>query len=264
MPQTASEFRKRYGAWAVVAGASEGLGAAFVEALASRGMNLLLIARRADALESLAGRIRHEREVEVRTLPIDVASPSFGATLTSISADLEIGLLVFNAAYAPVGGFFDLPEEDLLQAVDVNVRGPIVFLRCLAPAMLERRRGGIVLMSSLSGMQGSPRIATYAATKAFNTVLGEGLWSELGEQGIDVVASCAGAIRTPGYAETSAKDAPGILDPEEVAETTLRALGSGPRVIPGRVNQIASVLMQRVLPRRVAIALMAANTRKLS
>ena len=264
MSKSPSEFRTRYGAWAVVAGASEGLGAAFAEALAARGMNLLLLARRADALEDLAGRLRRERDVDVRTLPIDVASPSLATALSAISADLEIGVVIYNAAYAPVGGFFDLPEEDLLQSVDVNVRGPIVFLRCLVPPMLARGRGAIVLMSSLSGMQGAPQIATYAATKAFNTVLGEGLWSELGERGIDVVASCAGAIRTPGYAKSSSGDAPGTLDPEEVVEATLRALGSGPRVIPGRINQIASTLMQRILPRRAAIALMAANTRKLS
>ena len=260
----ASDFSTRYGQWAVVAGASEGLGAAFADALAARGMNLLLLARRAEMLEEVARRIHDEWRVEVRPLAIDVASPNLSTALTRASADLEIGIIVYNAAFAPIGPFLDLREEDLFQTVDVNIRGPIIFIRSLVPPMVERRRGAVVLMSSLSGLQGAPRIATYAASKAFNTILAEGLWHELRPNGIEVLASCAGAIRTPGYAETSSKDAPGTLDPAEVAEKTLRALGRGPRFVPGIINKLAAVIMERLLPRRGAVGLMAANTRDLS
>jgi len=117
------------------------------------------------------------------------------------AAGREIGVLVYNAASAPIGNFLELPQQHLLQVVDVNIRAPIVFVHTLVPPMLERRRGAVVLMSSLSGLQGSPRIATYAASKAFNTILAEGLWGELRQNGIDVLASCAGAIRTRNYAE---------------------------------------------------------------
>jgi len=258
------DFVARYGPWAAVAGASEGLGAAFADALAARGMNLLLLARRADVLGEVAQRIRKERGVEVRPISIDVTDPGVASTLADAAADLEIALLVYNAAYSPIGNFLDAPLEDLLRVADVNVRAPIVFVRTLVPAMVERRRGAVVLMSSLSGLQGSPRIAAYAASKAFNTILAEGLWGELHQKGIDVLASCAGAIRTPGYAETSARDAPGTLDPADVAQQTLAALGRGPRVVPGRINQIASFLTGRVLPRKAAVRLMAANTRDLT
>jgi short-subunit dehydrogenase len=264
MPRSSRDFTTRYGAWAAVAGASEGLGEAFADALAARGVNLLLLARRAEALGEVARRIRSEWGVEVRPLTIDVASPNLPIALAEASTGLEIGLVVYNAAFAPIGPFFDLPEEDLFQAIDVNVRGPIVFLRSLVPPMLERGRGAVVLMSSLSGLQGSPKIATYAATKAFNTILAEGLWGELRSNGIDVVASCAGAIRTPGYSQSSAKEAPGMLDPIEVAEQTLRALGRGPRIVPGWVNKIASTLLQRILSRGAAVRLMSANTKDLS
>jgi short-subunit dehydrogenase len=258
------DFAARYGAWAVVAGASEGLGAAFADALAARRTNLLLLARRVGVLDEVAERIRGQRGVSVRTLPMDVADPGVASAIAEAASELEIGVLVCNAAFSPIGKFLDLPLDDLLHIVDVNVRAPLVFVRTLVPPMLERRRGAVVLMSSLAGLQGSPRIATYAASKAFNTILAEGLWGELHASGIDVLASCAGAIRTPGYADASLRDAPGTLDPAEVAEQTLAAVGRGPRVVPGWVNRIASVVTGRVLPRRLAVRMMAASTRNLT
>jgi short-subunit dehydrogenase len=251
----------------MVAGASEGLGAAFADALAARGLNLLLVARRAPLLAEVAERIQSEKAVEVRSLAQDLAEPGFASVLAEASDGLEVGTLVYNAAYSPIGSFLELPADDLTRVVDLNVRGPLQFVHRLAPALRARGRGAIVLMSSLSGIQGSPRIAAYAASKAFNTILAEGLWGELRGDGIDVIASCAGAIRTPGYLETSstaAREAPGTLDPAEVAEQTLAALGRGPRVVPGRVNRLASFLTGRVLPRSAAVRLMAANTRDLT
>jgi uncharacterized protein len=258
------DFVARYGAWAAIAGASEGLGAAFAEALAARRANLLLLARRADVLRELAQRIEGERGVEVRTLAVDLADPGFPATLAEASRGLEIGVAVYNAAFSPIGSFLEVPPSDLLRVVDVNVRAPVAFVRALAPAMVERRRGAVVLMASLAGLQGSPRIATYAASKAFDIILAEGLFGELQRFGVDVVASCPGAIRTPSYAALSGRDAPGTLDPAEVAEQTLAALARGPRVVPGRVNRLASFFTGRLLPRRAAIRLMAASTRELT
>ena len=229
-------------------------------------MNLLLLARRPDPLEVVANRIRVEHGVEVRPLAIDVADPGFASALDAATADLEIGVLVYNAAFSPIGKFLELSQEDLLRVVDVNIRAPIVFVRTLAPPMLARRRGAVVLMSSLAGLQGSPRIATYAASKAFNNILAEGLWGELRRSGIDVLASCAGAIRTPSYIESAAYDArdvPGTLEPTEVARQTLAALGHGPRVVPGWLNRLAILVMGHALPRKAAVRVMAANTRDL-
>lgn len=258
------DFMARYGPWAVVAGASEGLGAAFAEELAARGLSLLLMARRADALEALAERIRREWRVETRCLAIDVGDPGLGPALDEATSGLELGTLVYNAAFAPVGRFLDLPEADLEKVVDVNVRGPVVLVRRLAPALCVRGHGAVILMSSLAGLQGSPRIATYAASKSFNAILAEGLCWELREEGVDVVVSCAGAIRTPGYAGTARRDAPGTLDPEAVVRETLAALGRGPRVVPGRINRMAAFLTGRLLSRRAAVRLMAANTKDLT
>jgi short-subunit dehydrogenase len=257
-------FASKYGPWAVVAGASEGLGAAFATALAARGVNLLLLARRAELLQGVAERLRASDRIEVRTAICDMARSDLPGALEALTADLEIGLAVYNAAYAPVGEAIGRSLDELLQIVDVNVRGPLIFARTFAPKMVVRGRGGIVLMSSLAGFQGAPRIATYAASKAFNTILGEGLWSELKPHGVDVVVSCAGAVRTPGYAKSASGDAPGTLEACMVAQTTLAALGCGPVVVPGAFNRVARFVMGRMLPRRAAIAIMARSTKALS
>ena len=120
-------------------------------------------------------------------------------------------------------------------------------------------------MSSLAGVQGSPRLAAYSATKAFNAILAEALWKELRPHGIDVVGCCAGAILTPGYRQAGKnKTAPGTLPAEKVAEQALRALGRGPIVVPGGLNKFVRFLMMRLLPRKMAINIMAQNTGGLS
>jgi short-subunit dehydrogenase len=227
-------------------------------------MNLVLVARRKALLGELAEGLGDAYGVEVRCCDGDLADTPFLENLRVTCSDLDIGLVVYNAAHAPVGEFASTAPEDLMRVVDVNVRAPVALLRAFLPPMTSRGRGAIVLMTSLAGNQGSPGIATYAASKAFSRVLAEGLWQELRGRGIDVVACCAGAVRTPGYAMTAGKDAPGTLDPEEVVEQALRALGRGPVVIPGLVNRVANVLMSRLLPRRSAIAIMARSTSSLS
>jgi short-subunit dehydrogenase len=258
-----TSFVSRYGPWAVVAGASEGLGAAFAHALAARRCNLVLIARRAELLAEVKARVE-TANVEVRAQACDLARPDLTSALEAMTRGLDVGLAIYNAAYAPVGAVLERSPEDLLRVVDVNVRGPLLFARSLAPAMVARGRGGIVLMSSLAGFQGAPRIATYAASKAFNTVLGEGLWGELAPHGVEVLVSCAGAIRTPGYKKAARGDAPGTLDPSVVAERTLDALGRGATVVPGAMNRFARFLLGRVLSRRAAVALMAKSTKDLT
>lgn len=256
-------FGERYGPWALVAGASEGLGAAYARALAERGMNLVLVARRKALLDELAQDLRGTSGVEVRCCDGDLAVPGFLESLQAECSSLDVGLVVCNATQAPVGEFASADVDDLMRVVDVNVRAPVVLLRAFLPPMTSRGRGAVVLMTSLAGNQGAPRIAAYAASKAFTRVLAEGLWHELDPRGIDVVACCAGAVRTPGYEMAAGKDAPGTLDPEEVVEQALRALGRGPVVIPGFVNRVAGALMTRLLPRRAAISIMAGSTSSL-
>jgi short-subunit dehydrogenase len=248
---------RRYGPWTVVAGASEGIGAAFAIALAAGGLNVVLVARRSEPLEALASRLRADHGVDVRTVTADLGTVDGVDALVDAAGGVDVGLLVVNAAFAPVGRFLDRDEADLVRAVELNALTLVRLGRRFLPAMVERGRGGLIVMSSLAGQQGSPGIATYAATKAFGAVLAEGLWAELRGTGVDVVTCVAGAVLTPGLAQAKQRRAPGTVGPNVVAAAALDALGHGPRTVPGRLMRVSSVLTSRLMPKRAAIALIA-------
>ncbi len=259
-----SAFVERYGKYAVVAGASSGLGAEFARQLAARGLDLVLLARRAQLLDGLAAELRSAHRVDVRCAAVDLGAPDLLQQLRAAVAGLEVGLVVYNAAHSLIGPFLEQPLEEKLRVLDVNCRGPLVLADELGRAMVARGRGGIILMSSLAGTQGTPFVSTYAATKAFNLVLAEGLWDELREHGVDVLACRAGATRTPAYERSSpASQTAPLMEARPVAVQALAALGKGPSMVPGALNNAVSFLMGRVLPRKVAIATMGAATRKM-
>jgi short-subunit dehydrogenase len=255
-----ADFRARYGPWAVVAGASAGLGAEFATQLASKGLHLVLVARRQALAEDLGKKLTQEYGIDVRVLQLDLAAEDSAATIASTTSDIEVGLLIYNAATSIIGPFFASPLEEHTREVMVNCHTPLALTYLLGQRMLPRKHGGIVLMSSLSSSQGSVFIANYAATKAYNRVLAEGLWEELREQGIDVLTSCPSAISTPNYLASSptrsGRFTVSAQEPRVVVAETLAALGHGPTLIPGSGNRLANFFMQRVLPHRAAIKLM--------
>jgi hypothetical protein len=246
-----------------VAGGSEGLGEAFARALAARGLHLLLLARRADPLERLAGELRARHGVEVRVASLDLARPDLGEAVAGLVEGLEVGLLVYDAAASAIGPFLARPLADHLRVVEVNCRGPLVLGHLLGADMARRGRGGLLFMASLAGGQGNPWLASYAASKAFEIVLAEGLWAELREGGVDVLACRAGAIRTPAFAASGPRAEVPLMAPEAVAEAALRALGRGPTVVAGGLNRLAAFLFARLLPRRLSIRIMGRATRRL-
>lgn len=248
-------FTDRYGPWALIAGASEGLGEAFARALARRRLNVILLARREDKLRAVADEIAAKHGVEVHTLALDLADPELASRVREGVGAREVGLLVYNAAYSHVGGFFEQSLADKLRMLDINCRGPIVLCHELGAGMCERGRGGIVLMGSLAGMQGSPRLATYAASKAFDLVLAESLWGELRGHGVDVLACVAGATRTPGFEQVASTTKGPVMDPAQVVEEAIEALGCQPSMIPGFANKLANSLLQK-LPRRRRVLIM--------
>lgn len=253
-------FAERYGPWALVAGASEGIGAAFATELAGRGLRLVLAARRADPLAALAGRL----PTEAVPVTADLSTPEGLAAVAEATGDREVGLVVCNAAYAPMGPFLDLDPAQTQRAIDVNCRMPLQLGHRYLPPMAGRGRGGFIVMSSLAGQQGVPGLATYAATKAFGAVLAEGLWAELRPRGVHVLCCVAGAVSTPGYNQAMTRAAPGTVSADTVARTALGALGRGPRTVPGALMRVSAPIMSRLLPRRAAIALIGRSSQDLT
>lgn len=245
-----------------MAGASEGLGAAWAEGLAARGHALVLVARRPEVLEALAARLG-ARGTEVVALALDLGAPDAPDRIAQALEGRPLDVLVYNAAAAPAGPFLSMTPEQTRAAIDVNCRAPVGLLHRLLPGMVQRQRGAVVLMSSLTAFQGTAYTAVYGATKAFNLSLAEALWAELEGTGVSVLACCAGATRTPGYVKAMPDGAPGELAPEQVVAEALTALKRGPLMVPGLLNRVVAFLFQRVLPRRVTIKLMASRTRSL-
>lgn len=242
-------FAGRYGPWALVAGASEGIGAAFTAELVRRGLRVVAVARRDGPLDELAARFPG-----VRPVPADLATTGGLDAVRAATAGLDVGLVVANAAYSPIGSLLDADPDTLVRALDLNCRAPLLLAREFLPAMVARGRGGMVVMSSLAGQQGSPGLATYAATKAFGAVLAEGLWAELRPHGVDVLACVAGAVATPGLGRAMSRRSPGTVEPAAVVDAALAALGRRPRTVPGALMRVSSAVMARALPRRAAIA----------
>ena len=254
------QFQSSYGPWAIVAGASRGLGAEFAEQLAQKGLNLVLAARSLQPLSALAAKLEETYSIQVLPLQLDLADESAAQSLNQAVLSLDVGLLVYNAAYSATGPFFKEPLEGHLKELNTNCRTPLALVYLLGERMLSRGRGGIILMSSLSAVQGSAYVANYAATKAYERILAEGLWEELRAQGIQVIASSPGAVSTPNYEQSleggGQKPPASATSPETVARETIQALGKGPGVVPGRGYRLASFMMDRVLPRSMAIRLM--------
>lgn len=256
-------FKEKYGPWGLVAGASEGLGAAWSHALARRGLNVLLLARRKEQLEATARAVREQHGVEARTWEVDLSVRNLAAELQLITGGLELGFAVYNAAFPAQGPFLETSLEQQLLCLDVNTRGPVTLAHVVGKRMAARGRGALVLMSSITAFQGSPFISTYGATKAFNLNFAEGLWFELKSKGVDVLACAAGATKTPNLLRASPQGEPGMIEPEQVVEEALAALGKGPMLVPGAFNRLASFFMRRVMPRRAAVELLGNRTAKL-
>jgi short-subunit dehydrogenase len=253
-------MRPRYGPAALIAGASEGIGASFADALAARGLDVVLVARRAAELEAQAVRLRERHPVAVRTISADLSTrDGLDAVVKSTQ---DIGLLVVNAALAPMGAFTDLSPDEIDTMLDLNCRAAAQLTHALGAPMLARGRGGVILLSSVGGYQGSAAIAHYAATKAYLRVLAEGLWYEWRPRGVDVLACCPGIVVTPTsqrLAFRTGRLVPPRMDPDVVARHALAALGRRPVAVPGWRNHAAS-LIARLVSRRAAVTLVSRQT----
>lgn len=239
-----AEFSERYGPWAVIAGGSEGIGESFARYLAAAGINLVLLARREAPLKALATTLVGEYGVEVRPISIDLTAPDLLATLAPQTADIEVGLLIFNAGSTIRYGRFDQWELDELDfMLQLNCRAPVHLAHHFCQGMVARGRGGMMFLTSAAAFAGSAHMSVYPATKAFDNVLAEGLWRDLQPAGIDCLSLVVGATRTPSHKEVDFSrfnpDLPdgGAMQCDDVAWEGLGQLGVHPTWIVGEHNR---------------------------
>ena len=179
-------LRERYGPWAVVLGGSEGIGASFARQLADDGVNVVLVARNPEPLRATADEAR-ALGVDVRTLSVDLTADAAIDEIASATADLDVGLVVYNAGAVHSGdSVLDNPVDFALNLVKLNCAGPVQVSHHFGTRMVERGRGGLLFVGSMSGVCGASGTVAYAASKAFVQVWAEGMWSELHDKGVDV------------------------------------------------------------------------------
>lgn len=257
---TAQTFALRYGPWALVTGAAQGIGSAFAELLAQRGLNLLLVDKQEAELSEVVGTLRRRYEVQAKAVIVDLARPDFVDIVNAQAADLAVGLLICNAALGQVGPFLSESLESLQSAIDINCKAPAILAHTFGTQMAQRGQGGIILMASGTAFYGNPFVAHYAATKAYNLVLGEGLWYELRQRGVDVLAYIPGPTNTPGLRKSQPKLKEGVAVgmvklPAQTAEAALNALGKGPSAARDLRMRLQVAIATRLVPRRKIIEL---------
>lgn len=257
---------KQYGPWAVIAGGSEGVGSSFAEKLATSGINLVLVARRAEPLEEVAHSVQAKSGVDVRTLPLDLTASDMLDRLRRVTDDLEVGTLIYNAGVARMHKpFLDDAVENALNVAALNVTGQLLLTHHFGIGMRARRRGGILLVGSVAGVAGSTNVAAYSGSKAFSHCFAEALWYELRPHNVHVLGLIIGLTRTPTMLRTVG-DLSGyphaIAEPETVAQEGLDHLADGPIHVVSAID--ARVHALRTARRAEAVEMMSAATNNLN
>lgn len=258
------DYCKKYGQWAVISGGAQGIGAAFAERFADRGMSVILLDANSMALGGTVERLqRIYPAVKVVGRVVDLADR---AALTQELDDIaawDIGILVANAGIAEIGLWLDVPMEAKIHQIDVNCVSALMLSCVISEGMASRGRGGIIIMASGAAEMGSSYITTYAATKAFDRILAEGLYSELKPKGIDVCTVMPGSVDTPGFWDTlkDGRQPTAMMRPisaSVVVDATLQGLGKKINIRPttgtGPMAFIMSLIM-KILPRQMLMSL---------
>jgi uncharacterized protein len=256
-------FVQKYGPWAVVTGASDGIGRAFAEELGALGMNVALVARRGDRLQQLAGEISQRRGVQARVIAADLSAAEGRATMEQGTSDLDVGLLVAAAGFGTSGPLLSANLDVERNMLNVNCFAVLEQSVVFGQRLAKRGRGGIILMASLLGWQGVSGAAHYAATKAYVQSLAEGLHRELAFKNVDVLASAPGPVNS-GFAGRADMRMGNADTPATVAKASLQALGRQTTVIPGALGKFLSyslLSLPRLLRVRILTTVMGSMTR---
>jgi short-subunit dehydrogenase len=257
---TAPTLVEKYGPWALVTGASSGMGEQFARRLARAGFSLLMVARRAERLRALEQELGRRRRIEVVGLAEDLADRTALDRIAAAAAARDVGLIVSNAGFGLKGPFERTDRAKVESMFDTNARAPLILLHTLLPRLLERGKGGIILTGSIEGEAPFPWSSAYAATKAFIHSLGLSLSGELAGTGIDLLVHEPGATDTEALTLQGFSKAtlPGLMTPDEVAKQALAQLGRTPLHIPGKDNRKFVSTMRR-MPKQRLVEFNAAN-----
>jgi uncharacterized protein len=236
------DFANKYGRWAVIAGASEGIGASLADQLAARGLDLVLIARNGALLEEVATRAREEHGVQTSVVVQDLTDPDVGAKIADATDGLDVGLMIYNAGASDrTTTFLENEYEYSLKQIKLDCIGPIALAHHFGSAMRDRGRGGIVLVASLACLAGSATLAMYSAVKAFQHNFAEGLWAELRPHGVDVCCTPLGMTYTPAFHRMGIEYDPAAhMLSEDVAREIIENIGNGPVHVVGENNRAAA------------------------
>jgi uncharacterized protein len=258
-PQRSKEDQKfldKYGPWALVTGASSGIGAAMAEELASKGMNVVVTARRGEKLNHLSEELSAKYGVEARPVSCDLTSPDFMRKLEQDTKNLEVGLLVNNAGAWEFGSFLENDLDKELRVLDLNAKAPLMLSHHFGKKMVARGKGGMVFVSSGAAYAGLANQANYSGSKAYGLNLAESLNQELKGKGVDVLAVTPGPVTTQGAADAHVDfgKLPPTMAPvsaEQVARESFSKLGKKVSHIPGALSRMSMAVSLRVLGRNL-------------
>jgi hypothetical protein len=255
-PLTAKQqqWRSQYGPWAMVTGASDGIGREFARELAQGGLNLILVARRRPLLQQLADELTRQHRIETQVIAADLTHDADVERVIVATKDTDVGLLVASAGFGTSGAFIGSNLEQELNMLTVNCRAVLMMTHHYGQAFARRQRGGIILLGSLVGFQGVPNAAHYAATKAYIQSLAEGLHVELSPLNVDVLAVAPGPIDS-GFAARANMQMQLSAKPDTVAAEALAALGRSTTVRPGRISKMLELALT-LLPRSRRVHMM--------
>jgi short-subunit dehydrogenase len=242
------------GKWALITGASAGIGWAFAEQLAAGGTHLVLTARRKARLDDLAAKLSSQQKVKVETFAADLGQPGTPDAIFAFTQvkGIAVELLVNNAGFGAHGEFRQIGLARQLEMVQVNVSAVLHLTHLFLPPMIERRSGDILIVASTAGFQGVPYISAYAATKSFDLLFAEGLAEEVRKYGVRVCALCPGSTATEFHqvAKQTVSGSRIKESAEKVARVGLQALASGKSYVISGLHNYISTHSQRLVPRR--------------
>lgn len=243
------------GRWALVTGASAGIGAALARELAAAGCNLVLTARRRDRLKQLAQSLEKSDAIQIQVFVADLAEPDAPAQIRAFTDQkgIAIELLINNAGFGQYGEFAQGDVQRVLEMVQVNCAAVVHLTRLYLPDMIERHRGDVLILASTASFQAVPYITTYAATKAFDLLFAEGLAEEVKPYGIRVCALCPGSTESEFHAVANQEQFTSKRQEtaEKVARTGLEALAAGKSYVISGFQNYLGAQSERLVPRRL-------------